>query len=402
MLSKEKPCIVRQGLSWKHWFLFQSQSPTTILTIWLRLLARWCNTGSPTMRIFWLKKLSLSVRLHNQWSIHNLKIWLHRLICCKPRTDHFFKKWLACGLQENDSTQGKWSHNDASHKALHIKAAQGKSIKAAVSTSHNKTKKGLPFHPKYAAFVLPFPTNLRITLDWQWDPKSLWSSLPSTILIPCPFVIGWHTNTGSWIVEENSSTIQFPQCCHQHWSQLVTEVLFNQLSVQCPKHVRYVHNVVEMYRAVSGLQKLWSSTWRPFWRWFWFDRRQGERLWSVTTDQAPFFFKLRRAKIGFDAFQRKALYCETRLVLKTLIPFSESESHDHFDNLAQIAGQMVQHRLSDNENFLNLKKLSLLVSLCCTINDQSTIWKSDSTDWSSNANHKAKSAWLWLKSKLLD
>ena len=229
MLSKVKPCIVRQGLSWKHWFLFQSQSPTTILTIWLRLLARWCNTGSPTMRIFWLKKLSLSVRLHNQWSIQNLKIWLHRLICCKPRTDHFFKKWLACGLQENDSTQGKWSHNDASHKALHIKAAQGKSIKAAVSTSHNKTKKGLPFHPKYAAFVLPFPTNLRITLDWQWDPKSLWSSLPSTILIPCPFVIG-HTNTGSWIVEENSSTIQFPQCCHQHWSQLVTEVLFNQLS----------------------------------------------------------------------------------------------------------------------------------------------------------------------------
>ena len=47
--------------------------------------------------------------------------------------------------------------------------------------------------------------------------------------------------------------------------------------------------------------------------------------------------------------------CETRLVLKTLIPFSESESHDHFDNLAQIAGQMVQHRLSDNENFLTQK-----------------------------------------------
>ena len=42
-------------------------------------------------------------------------------------------------------------------------------------------------------------------------------------------------------------------------------------------------------------------------------------------------------------------------VLKTLIPFSESESHDHFDNLAQIAGQMVQHRLSDNENFLTQK-----------------------------------------------
>ena len=182
-----------------------------------------------------------------------------------------------------------------------------------------------------------------------------------------------------------------------HWSPL-------QSAVQCPKHVRYVHNVVEMYHAVSGLQKRWSSILEDhsFWRWFWFDRRQGERLWSVTTDQAPFFFKLRRAKIGFDAFQRKALYCETRLVLKTLIPFLESESHDHFDNLAQIAGQMVQHRLSDNENFLNLKKLSLLVSLCCTINDQSTIWKSDSTDWSSNANHKAKSAWLWLKSKLLD
>ena len=43
-------------LSWKHWFLFQSQSPTTILTIWLRLLARWCNTGSPTMRSFWISK----------------------------------------------------------------------------------------------------------------------------------------------------------------------------------------------------------------------------------------------------------------------------------------------------------------------------------------------------------
>ena len=261
MLSKEKPCETRPVLKTLIPFSeSESHDHFDNLAQIAGQMVRHRTTDNDNFLN--LKKLSLLVRLHNQWSIHNLKIWLHRLICCKPRTDHFFQKWLACGLQENDSTQGKWSHNDASHKALHIKAAQGKSIKAAVSTSHNKTKKGLPFHPKYAAFVLPFPTNLRITLDWQWDPKSLWSSLPSTILIPCPFVIG-HTNTGSWIVEENSSTIQFPQCCHQHWSQLVTEVLFNQLSVQCPKHVRYVHNVVEMYRAVSGLQKLWSSTWRP-------------------------------------------------------------------------------------------------------------------------------------------
>ena len=277
------------------------------------------------------------------------------------------------------------------------KSCPGQKHKSCCFHVTQQNKKGPSIPSKICRFCFA------VSNQPQNHPLELTAITWSTILIPCPFVIG-HTNTGSWIVEENSSTIQFPQCCHQHWSQLVTEVLFNQLSVQCPKHVRYVHNVVEMYHAVSGLQKRWSSILEDhsFWRWFWFDRRQGERLWSVTTDQAPFFFKLRRAKIGFDAFQRKALYCETRLVLKTLIPFSESESHDHFDNLAQIAGQMVQHRLSDNENFLNLKKLSLLVSLCCTINDQSTIWKSDSTDWSSNANHKAKSAWLWLKSKLLD
>ena len=155
--------------------------------------------------------------------------------------------------------------------------------------------------------------------------------------------------------------------------------------------------------AINGVRENNSG---PFWKWQKLIRLQGlsSKHWFLFECQSPttIFFKLHRAKIGFDAFQRKALYCETRLVLKTLIPFLESESHDHFDNLAQIAGQMVQHRLSDNENFLNLKKLSLLVSLCCTINDQSTIWKSDSTDWSSNANHKAKSAWLWLKSKLLD
>ena len=308
MLSKEKPCIEYKACLENTDSFFRVRVPRPF---WQFGSDCWPDGATQALRqweVFESQKIVIVGEVA-QSMINPQSENLTAQICCKPRTDHFFKKWLACGLQENDSTQGKWSHNDASHKALHIKAAQGKSIKAAVSTSHNKTKKGLPFHPKYAAFVLPFPTNLRITLDWQWDPKSLWSSLPSTILIPCPFVIG-HTNTGSWIVEENSSTIQFPQCCHQHWSQLVTEVLFNQLSVQCPKHVRYVHNVVEMYHAVSGLQKRWSSILEDhsFWRWFWFDRRQGERLWSVTTDQAPFFFKLRRAKIGFDAFQRKALY----------------------------------------------------------------------------------------------
>ena len=275
------------------------------------------------------------------------------------------------------------------------KSCPGQKHKSCCFHVTQQNKKGPSIPSKICRFCFA------VSNQPQNHPLELTAITWSTILIPCPFVIG-HTNTGSWIVGENSSTIQFPvlpsalvATCH--WSPL-------QSAVQCPKHVRYVHNVVEMYHAVSGLQKRWSSILEDhsFWRWFWFDRRQGERLWSVTTDQAPFFFKLRRAKIGFDAFQRKALYCETRLVLKTLIPFSESESHDHFDNLAQIAGQMVWHRTTDNDNFLNLKKLSLLVSLCCTINDQSTIWKSDSTDWSSNANHKAKSAWLWLKSKLLD
>ena len=285
------------------------------------------------------------------------------------------------------------------------KSCPGQKHKSCCFHVTQQNKKGPSIPSKICRFCFAVSNQPQNHTWWQWDPK-------------------WHFGAHCHHMIHHPDSLSFCNRTYQHWELNRWRELFYDsipsVAISTGRNLSLKSSSISFLSNVQSMSDMYTTSWKcialfldsrnyglqledhSFWRWFWFDRRQGERLWSVTTDQAPFFFKLRRAKIGFDAFQRKALYCETRLVLKTLIPFLESESHDHFDNLAQIAGQMVQHRLSDNENFLNLKKLSLLVSLCCTINDQSTIWKSDSTDWSSNANHKAKSAWLWLKSKLLD
>ena len=125
-------------------------------------------------------------------------------------------------------------------------------------------------------------------------------------------------------------SLSFCNRTYQHWELNRWRELFYDsipsVAISTGRNLSLKSSSISFLSNVQSMSDMYTTSWKcitlfldsrndglrledhSFWRWFWFDRRQGERLWSVTTDQAPFFFKLRRAKIGFDAFQRKALY----------------------------------------------------------------------------------------------
>ena len=110
------------------------------------------------------------------------------------------------------------------------KSCPGQKHKSCCFHVTQQNKKGPSIPSKICRFCFA------VSNQPQNHPLELTAITWSTILIPCPFVIG-HTNTGSWIVGENSSTIQFPvlpsalvATCH--WSPL--QSAFCPMSKACP------------------------------------------------------------------------------------------------------------------------------------------------------------------------